>query len=226
MLTDLFAHGGLLSRQLARERLALILIATFLSSGVSQLFSAAAGVNIIVHSEPLHSGRISPKLFGNFVELLDDVAPGLRAEMLNDRGFAGVTPCLKPFYYDGAPNFCDRQWETNSSWNYDTQNSFHGCRSAKLAVTDEQSASLTQSGIALRNGMTYRCTGWFRGDPNLKASIILKALSPARDWIIQGRKALSGFSPEWRKHSVEITSIGQTDRAVFELRGEGAGSLW
>src|SRR5436190_2026209 len=162
MLTALFGYGGSLSRQLRRERLALFLAATFLSSGAAQLFSAAAGVNIIVHSEPLHSWRISPKLFGNFVELLDDVAPGLWAEMLDDRAFAGVTPCLKPFYYDGAPNFCDREWDANSSWTYETENSFHGCRSAKLVATDDRTASLTQSGLALKTGMAYRCAGWVR----------------------------------------------------------------
>src|SRR6266404_3621857 len=226
MLRDLFASGISSARQLCRERIALLLAVTFLLSSTLQLFSAAAGVNIIVHSEPLHSGRISPKLFGNFVELLDDVVPGLWAEMLNDRAFAGVTQCFRPFYYDGVPNFCDREWDANSSWNYDTENSFRGCRSAKLAATDAQPATLTQSGLGIKNGMTYRCSGWFRSDrSNLKASIILKALSPSRDWIILGRKTLSGVSPEWQKHSVEITSTGQTDRAVFELGAEGAGTL-
>src|SRR5439155_21587959 len=181
MLRELFAHGVSLARQFCRERLALLLAVTFLLSSTLQAFSGAAGVNIIVHSEPLHSGRISPKLFGNFVELLDDVVPGLWAEMLNDRAFAGVTRCLNPFYYDGAPNFCDRQWDTNSSWSYDTEKpfnresevpgsagvpagttsdfGFNGCRSAKLAATDAQPASLTQSGLGVKSGMTYRCSG-------------------------------------------------------------------
>ena len=172
------------------------------------------------------SEHISPKLFGNFVELLDDVVPGLWAEMLNDRAFAGVIPCLKPFYYDGAPNLCDREWDANSSWKYDTTNSFHGCRCAKLSATDVQPASLTQSGLALKSGMTYRCSGWFRGDPNLQGSIILKTPSPTGDWMILGRKTLPAFSPEWQRQSVEITSTGQTDRAVFELRVEGAGTFW
>lgn len=216
-----------MARQLCRERLALLIAVTFLLSSTLQLISAAAGVNVIVHAEPLHSGRISPKLFGNFVELLDDVVPGLWAETLNDRAFASVTQCLRPFYYDGVSNFCDREWDANSSWNYDTQNSFRGCRSAKLAATDAQPATLTQSGLGIKSGMTYRCSGWFRSDrSNLKASIILKALSPIRDWIILGRKDLPGVSPEWQKYSVEITSTGQTDRAVFELRAEGAGTLW
>ncbi|HKQ36974.1 MAG TPA: alpha-L-arabinofuranosidase C-terminal domain-containing protein, partial [Verrucomicrobiae bacterium] len=210
---------------------------TFLFSSALQLFSDAPA-RIIVHSEPLHEGRISPKLFGNFVELLDDVVPSLWAELLNDRAFAGVTPCLKPFYYDGAPNFCDREWDTNSSCSIPSEprpsgsvpespnNLFHGLRSAKLSPTNFQSASLTQSGLALKSGMTYLCSGWFRGDRKLQASIVLKTLSPTGDWIILGRTDLPPSSPIWQKHSVEIASRGQTDRAVFELRVEGDGTLW
>jgi alpha-N-arabinofuranosidase len=226
MLRDLFTNGDSLVRQLCRERLALLAL-IFLLSSTLQLFSAAAGVKIIVHSEPLHSEPISPMLFGNFVELLDDVVPGLWSEMLNDRAFAGVTPCLNPFYYDGSPNFCDRQWDAHASWSCDTNNSFHSCLSAKLTATDDQPAILTQSGLGIKSGMTYRCSGWLRGDrSNLTASIILKAPSPTRDWIILGRKTLSSVSPEWQKYSAEIAVTGQTDRAVFELRVEGAGTLW
>ena len=208
-----------------RGRAGTIAVIFFLSSTL-HLFSAATGLKIIVHSEPLHSGRISPKLFGNFVELLDDVVPGLWSEMLNDRAFAGVTRCFNPFYYDGAPNFCDREWDAHRSWTRDTQNSFHGCPSAKLSATDDQPAVLTQSGLGIKRGLTYRCSAWLRSDrSNLKASIILKTPSPTGDWIMLGRENLS-VSPEWRKYSAEITSAGQTDRAVFELQVEGAGTLW
>src|SRR5258706_8626078 len=116
MLRDIFAHRVSFAPQIDRQGLALAV--TFLLLSTLEVFPGATGTHIIVRSEPLHSGRISPKLFGNFVELLDDVVPGLWAEMLNDRAFAGVTRCLNPFYYDGAPNFCDREWDANSSWRY------------------------------------------------------------------------------------------------------------
>ncbi|MGZ8949297.1 MAG: hypothetical protein ACXW2H_07345, partial [Candidatus Aminicenantales bacterium] len=44
-------------------------------------------VHLKVYSSPLHQGRISPMLYGGFVELLDDHVPGMWAEMLGDRGF-------------------------------------------------------------------------------------------------------------------------------------------
>jgi hypothetical protein len=48
--------------------------------------------NAIIRAEPLSGGRVEPTLFGNFMELLDDVVPGSWAELLNDRSFAGVVP--------------------------------------------------------------------------------------------------------------------------------------
>src|SRR6266550_4559969 len=119
MFRDNFAHRVSWARQILREGLAQLLAVAFLLLSTLRLFPGATEAQIIIRSEPLHAGRISPKLFGNFVELLDDVVPGLWAEMLNDRAFAGVTPCLLPFYYDGVPNFCDREWDANSTWNYD-----------------------------------------------------------------------------------------------------------
>jgi alpha-N-arabinofuranosidase len=227
MFRNSFAYGVSSMRQLGRGGFALFLGVIFLLSPGSQSFSGAAGVNVIVHAEPLHAGRINPKLFGNFVELLDDVVPGLWAGMLNDRAFAGVTPSLRPFYYDGAPNFCDREWDANATWSYDTEKMFHGCRSAKLVARDEKPASLSQGGLGIRRGMTYKCSGWFRSEQrNLKASIILKAPTPGGDWLILGRKELAGFAPEWQKQSVELAAVGDSERALFELRLEGAGTAW
>ena len=117
---------------------------------VPQLAAQAPLATTIIHSEPLHAGRINPRLFGNFIELLDDVAPGLWAEMLNDRSFEGVVPCLNPFYYDGTPNFCDREWDSNPTWSYDVKNPFNGARSARLTASSRQPASLTQSGLAAK----------------------------------------------------------------------------
>src|ERR1039457_423489 len=67
-----------------RSNLALLIVG-FLCIYASQFLSAAVGTTAVIHAQPLHSGRISPMLFGNFVELLDDVVPSMWAEMLNDR---------------------------------------------------------------------------------------------------------------------------------------------
>jgi len=62
------------------------------------LWADAGQPSLKISSKPAHSGRINPMLFGNFIELLDDLVPGMWAEMLNDRGFEGVVPPEKWVY--------------------------------------------------------------------------------------------------------------------------------
>jgi alpha-N-arabinofuranosidase len=181
--------------------------------------------NAVVGAESLAGGRVEPILFGNFMELLDDVVPGSRAELLNDRSFAGVLPTAEWVYYDGSLDICDRQWDTNTTWSYDTDNPFNGKRCAKLTA-GPGSASLTQSGLSARKNMEYDFSTYLRGDRGIKVSVRLKAQLPTGEWLDLASAELPPPASEWQKCSVTMTSIGQTDRAVFELRAEGQGSLW
>jgi len=104
--------------------------------------------NIIVKvsDQPLHSGRINPMIYGGFIELLDDLVPGMWAEMINDRNFEGVVKASNWCYYLGVPNFCDREWNVSSTWSYDKTDPFNGTQSAKLTVPQGGEAILSQSG--------------------------------------------------------------------------------
>jgi alpha-L-arabinofuranosidase len=181
--------------------------------------------NAIIRAEPLAGGRIEPTLFGNFMELLDDVVPGSWAELLNDRSFAGVLPTADWVYYDGTPDICDRQWDTNSTWSYDTDNPFNGKRCAKLTAGPGP-ASLTQSGLSARKNLEYEFSAYMRGDSGIKVTALLKVLLPTGEWFTLASSKLPAPSSDWQKCSVKMTSNGNTDRAVFELRAEGQGHLW
>jgi alpha-N-arabinofuranosidase len=184
-------------------------------------------IDITIRAESLHAGRISPLLFGNFIELLDDVVPGMWAEMLNDRSFEGVAPLSSPFYFDGTPDICDRPWDPNSTWSYDHEQPYNGAGCAKLTATHESPATLTQSGLAVKLGMTYHFSGYFRASsPRLAVSVSLKTLLPDGSWMTLASAALPEVSDSWRKLSATMTARGQTDRVVFELKIEGQGNLW
>jgi alpha-L-arabinofuranosidase len=191
------------------------------------IHSAAAPVTATVHSQPLNSGRISPMLFGNFIELLDDVVPSMWAEMLNDRSFEGIQKPAAWSYYDGSPDICDRPWDTNSTWSIDTNNVFNGVRCARITGESKQPGVLTQSGLATKKGMVYSFAGHFRTD-NTSASVTvcLKTLLPTGDWMILGTAELPRLSRDWEKYSVRMTSKGTSDRVVFELRVKGQGNVW
>lgn len=187
----------------------------------------ALGAGATIHAEPLNPGRISPMLFGNFIELLDDVVPGMWAEMLNDRSFEGIAKLSGWCYYDGSLDCCDRPWDTNVSWAVDTENPFNGARCARITAAAQQPGSLTQSGLAVKKGMTYFFSGHFRTDnPSLDATVFLKTLLPDGRWLTLASARLPHFSPDWKKYSVQMVSKGETDRAVFEVRVKGQGNVW
>src|SRR5437763_463100 len=130
----------------------LMLVVVHLSTRVV----AATGeeVTLKIASSPRHEGRIDSKLFGNFVELLDDVVPGMWAELLNDRGFEGVVPAAKWVYYDGSATFCDRTWDKTDDWTIEKSDAANGPQSARISGHKDRWTGLTQSGLVVKTGET------------------------------------------------------------------------
>jgi alpha-L-arabinofuranosidase len=193
---------------------------------VAPLGAAPPPISTVISAAPLHVGKIDPMLFGNFIELLDDLAPGMWAEMLNDRSFEGVVPAARWSYFDGRSDFCDQQWLTNETWSIDTNHPFNGTRCAKLSTFPRQPATLTQSGLAVKNGMDYECSGYFRSDTGLKVSVRLMTQLPDGSWMTLASAKFPAFTPSWQRYTVRLGSRGVTEHAVFELRAEGHGHVW
>ena len=184
-------------------------------------------VNLKVYSTPLHGGRINPMLYGGFVELLDDVVPGMWAEMLGDRGFEGVLPTSTWDYFRGEPNLCDRDWDKSPDWSYDTDRPFNDKQSCRLTVPKDRPARLSQSKLAVRKGVAYIFTGYVRGDsPSGELRVFLKTLLPDESWTTLASSRLPKAGAEWRKVNARLVSAGTTDRAVLEIEVRGAGHLW
>jgi alpha-N-arabinofuranosidase len=193
--------------------------------------SEAADPVLKISARPLHGSlneaRINPMLFGNFVELLDDLCPGMWAEMLNDRGFEGVEPPAKWVYYDGSPTFCDRQWDRGSDWTIGTAGSFNGPRCARLMGRDDRPVGLTQSGLAIKRHASYRFSGWLRGDAEqLRVQVILKASLPDGHFDELAIAELPAPWASWTRCSADLKAAGASDRVVFELRVIGKGTVW
>ena len=186
-----------------------------------------ADATVRVSAQPMHAGRITTKLAGGFIELLDDLVPGMWAEMLNDRSFEGVTPRSSWCYYTGAPNVCDRQWDPNHTWTYDTTAPFNGARCVKLTARKNAAARITQSGLATRDGTTYLFSGYLRGDSaDVRPTVALKTLLPNGKWMVLASAKLPKPTREWTKLECKLVAAGTTDRAVFELAATGTGRLW
>jgi alpha-L-arabinofuranosidase len=180
-----------------------------------------------VSIEPMHEGRISPMLYGGFIELLDDLVPGMWAEMLNDRSFEGVIPAVNWCYYTGEPNFCDREWDQSDGVTRDGLNPFNGTQSARLRPSNARPAFLRQHGLAVRWGMSYAFSGYLRTDsPDLEVIIRTKSLLPSGNWAVLCEACITALKGEWTRHSCRLLSVGTSDRVVFEIEARGSGSLW
>src|SRR5579859_8018079 len=188
---------------------------------------SSAEIKVLISPAATNAARIDPKLFGNFIELLEDVVPGTWAEMLNDRSFEGVVPPAKWCYFDGSPTVCDRTWDETGTWKPVADVVFNGKRSAQLTATAAQPGSLTQSQLSVSKGMDYHCTGYLRADhQSLKATVTIKARQPDGQWLVLSSAQLPQLERDWQRFSVDLVASGTTDRAVFELRIEGEGAAW
>ena len=165
-------------------------------------------------------------LFGNFIELLDDLVPGMWAEMLNDRGFEGVVPPANWVYYDGSPTFCDRRWDKGPDWALGTNEAFNGPRCARITGHSNRPAGLTQSGLAVTDGKTYRFTGYLRGSGSVRVRVVLKSPLPDGRFDELASADLAAPTESWSKTSAELRANGTSDTTVFELRVDGRGSVW
>lgn len=217
-------RGNDLRRTFTPILLALMCI-TFATASIAQSGPASAIHIATVSSDPMHSGRISTMLYGGFIELLDDLVPGMWAEMLNDRGFEGVKP-TNWFYYTGEPNTCDRDWDKSDSWSYDTTEPFNGKQSAKITSNVKKDGSLAQQGLAVRKDLDYIFTGNFKTDGSkLSATVKLKAQLPDGSWMVLASAPLPKLPNQWGKVGCKLKSRGTTDKAVFELQVTGSGTL-
>src|SRR5262249_7158105 len=130
-------------------------------------------------------------------------------------------------YYDGSLDICDREWDQNASWVYERDGAFNGAQCARISASHSQPGTLTQTGLAVKKGMDYVFSGYFRTDQtDLKATVLLKTRLPNDEWLTLASSDLPRFTAEWKKQTVRMPSIGRTDRAVFELKVEGEGHLW
>ena len=107
---------------------------------------------IRISRDPLVDGTISPYQYGQFIEYLCNLVPGMWAEKLYDGGFEGLSPYRfaflrqtdfreKPWYPSGAVNCAD--------YTLDPNHPVSGKVSQKIAVTGGApcTVSISQDGI-------------------------------------------------------------------------------
>lgn len=179
-----------------------------------------------VSRQALHSGRINPMLFGNFIELLDDLVPGMWAEMLNDRGFEGIVPPANWVYYDGSPTFCDRAWDTSNGWTTADQQPFTGRRCARIVADGERPARLSQPGLTVNQDASYEASAWIRSDGSVRVQPALEARAPDGSTVVLATAESWEPRAHYTRFTAKLKPHGSSDRASFVLHTSGKGTAW
>ena len=138
---------------------------------------ASAPAMIAITGDALYPETISPLIYGDFIEFLNDLVPGMWAEKVQDRSFAGMLQPAHTWPLDPpwtAPRWhafvCGRQplttWPTSDTqldlvhasadFTLDTHDPFVGTQSARVAVKAADDApflaGIAQEHIAVVRG--------------------------------------------------------------------------
>jgi alpha-L-arabinofuranosidase len=206
-----------------------VVAAGLLATGAATVRSAEETPAIEISSRALHDARssINPRLFGNFIELLDDLVPSMRAEMLNDRGFEGIIPPANWVYFDGSPTFCDRQWDKSPDWKISEGDAaFTGQKSAKIVAGGERPARLSQSAMVVKRGVAYQASGWFRSEGQVRVQVVLEGRAPNGSPIELATGEVWKPTADYQRFTTQLKSDGSSDQVALVVRVTGKGTLW
>jgi alpha-N-arabinofuranosidase len=174
----------------------------------------------------LRPGTINPMQYGQFVEYLCDLVPGMWAEKLCDGSFEGLTPYK--FAYLRETDFREHSWYPSGATNRAEHSSDRGdpvsgavCRKIVVAPGAPCTAGVAQDGIAVERGRpcTFRC--YLRQD-GVKGPVQVRLRR-------EGRVLASAeFSPGagWKRYSARLAPAETETNATLEISFRGPGTLW
>ncbi len=174
----------------------------------------------------LRPGTIDPMQYGQFIEYLCDLVPGMWAEKLHDGSFEGLTSYkvaylretdfrAKPWYPSGATNRAD--------YALDRDRPVSGAVCQKIAVKDGApcTVGISQDGIAVERGQacTFRC---YLRQEGLKGPVRVRLHREGKE------VAAAEFSPSgaWKKYSARLLAGETETNATLEISFHGSGTLW
>jgi alpha-N-arabinofuranosidase len=206
---------------------------------------------IRVSSELLFDDNISPLIYGDFIELLNDLIPGMWSEKIVDRNFAGV---LQPNYVFppgtnwvyprwtpivcGQPRF-DRWFDSHADTDtinaaadlqLDSDNPFIGQQSAKVSVQNNDNrpfiAGIAQTGISVKQGQRLNLELYLRGS-DMKDTLVKVCIG--RNYGVFFRSydeiEFKGITENWQKFTgTLIPEVSDSDATI--AIGINKGTFW
>jgi len=206
---------------------------------------------IKISSEALYDDTISPLIYGDFIELLNDLIPGMWAEKLQDRCFEGIVQPNQTYppgyswvyprwntFVSGRPS-SDRWFSShedtemvkaNATFELDTDNPFVGKHSAKVSVQGDAKpfiAGISQNRIAVKKGQSLNFEMYMRG--KVAAGVSVKVIL-GRNYGVFFRAydeiEFNGLTEDWQRFSGKLASKVTDDNAEIAIGIKGEGTFW
>jgi alpha-N-arabinofuranosidase len=181
---------------------------------------------IRISRELLGPGEISPFQYGQFVEYLCNLVPGMWAEKLYDGSFEGLSPYRVAFLRE--TDFREKPWYPSGSTNradfsLDPDKPVSGSVSRKIEVRDTVpcTVGISQDGIAVERGKACTFTCYLRQKGIQK---------PVQVRLHYERKLLAACKleagPEWKKFRARMEPLATETNATLTVEFQGPGTLW
>jgi alpha-N-arabinofuranosidase len=176
--------------------------------------------------KPLHAGRISPLQYGQFIEYLCDLVPGMWAEKLYDGGFEGFSPYK--FVYLKETDFREKPWVPSGATNRavfapDRSTKVNGEASQRIEVAGGApcTVGIEQSGISVNKGVACRFSVWMK-EAGIRGPVTARLHKNGRTL------AAASVSPngEWKKLSAEMRPAETATDCTLTIAFRGPGTLW
>jgi alpha-N-arabinofuranosidase len=195
---------------------------------------------IRITGSPVYEGTISPFIYGEFVEFIDDLIPGMWAERIRDRSFEGLS--RPTHFYRKERDFPRPAWRETRlldsaygssplfgvAFELDASRPFAGSRSACFRVGGQPGflAGIAQDHVGVRSGERLNIELHMRGEAlGGKVHVWLGrdygAYADRYDEVV-----FDGIDEDWRRFKGVLNCHVTDPDACFSIVLDGPGTLW
>lgn len=188
-------------------------------------------------------GRISPLLYGQFMEFMfEGVKGGLHAELLRDRSFETTPNAIGlPRYWERYPDDRDDDYALTFTW--DSAVAYPQKRSVMVETKEKESAEHSlrvdagngviprhgfyQPRVPVRAGLEYRGYVWLKAEKyDGGLTVALESDSAPGDVYASASIGGSVISGDWRKYEFTLRPTKTDPLARFVVLFDGRGRVW
>jgi len=181
---------------------------------------------VVVTREFLAPGRINPFQYGQFIEYLCNLVPGMWSEQLYDGSFEGLSPYK--FAYLKETDFREKPWYPSGATNRtaherDKTTKVSGETSLKMTAQDPVpcTAGVAQDGIAVERGLACEFSCYLKQsglNGRVRVSLHHEGAGLAA--------AEFTATHDWKKYRARLVPSASDSNATLTIEFRGPGALW